>query len=93
MEYSDTHTPKCGHLQDSLSSVHIRSTPPASPSGMWRKFEKNIQNLLFVISKPGGAWLLSIAPFFQPFDILLDVGVCQGAAATHIVHYFRGEEG
>lgn len=42
---------------------------------------------------PGGARLLSIAPFFQPFDILLDVGVCQGAAVTHIVHYFREEEG
>lgn len=56
--------------------------PPIPPSG--RKFEKKIQNLLLVISMSGGAWLLSIAPFFQPFDILFDV-VCVKVQPRHIL--------
>lgn len=43
MQYSDTHAPQCGHLQDSLSSApHQINTPPPPlpfpPSGIWRKF-------------------------------------------------------
>lgn len=60
-----------------LSFKHFTSHQhPSFPSGTWRKFEGNIQNLLLLICMPGGARLLSIAPFLQPFDIPLDVGVC-----------------
>lgn len=71
-----------------FQTLYIRLTPPPPPplypSSIWRKFEKKIQNLLLVISMPGGAWLLSIAPFFQPFDILLDV-VCVKVQPRHIL--------
>lgn len=81
----------CTHLNVGICKIlfqalHIRLTPPTplSPSGIWRKFEKKIQNLLLVISMPGGTWLLSIAPLFQPFDILLDV-VCVKVQPRHIL--------
>ena len=35
--------------------------------------------------------LLSIAPFFQPFDILLDVGVCLGGSSDTYCSLFQRE--
>lgn len=69
---------------------HQISTPTFA-SGVWRKFEKNIQNLLLVICMPCGARLLSIAPFFQPFDILLDVGVCLRCSSDTYCSLFQKE--
>lgn len=82
-----------GICKNLFQAFHIRSTPPASPSGMWRKFEKNIQNLLLVICMPRGARLLSIAPFFQPFDILLDVAVCLRCSSDTYCSLFHRQKG
>lgn len=76
-ETIQSHFPLCtrafARIPFKLFSSDQHSCSPLGHVG--GKFEKNIQNLLLVICMPRGARLLSIAPFFKPFDILLDVGV------------------
>lgn len=81
-----------GICKNLFQAFHIRSTPPASPSGMWRKFEKNIQNLLLVICMPRGACCQSLHSFSHLTFCLMSLRVW-GAVATLIVHYFRNRRG
>lgn len=74
-----------------LSSASHQINTPTFPSGMWRKFEKEHCELAFSDLHVSQSRWLSIARFFQPFDILLDVAVCVTEVPQwhFIVHYFR----